>query len=306
MNKKCCKGCNITFDISNFNKHSKYKGTNSKYKGKQYYHNKCKTCMPSKKICIHGKAKYICKRCGGKGICKHDRIKQNCKECSGSRFCEHGKRKYNCIMCTPPLLCEHDKKKRYCTMCSPQNLCEHSKIKYYCKKCCPSILCVHDKRKSHCNKCGGSALCIHCKYILGTNRYVPSLDKKVRCCADCFYYHYPNDKIPRRYKRKQHYFNEKLIEEFGNIFTYDKTINCGCSRKRPDWFLDLYTHSIIIELDEEQHKYNLCNEKRIMELFQDLGLRNLIVIRVNPDKYKIKSTKINGCFKFDKKPDITS
>ena len=41
-----------------------------------------------------------------------------------------------------------------------------------------------------------------------------------------------------------------------------------------------------------------------MELFQDLGLRNLIVIRVNPDKYKIKSTKINGCFKFDKKNNI--
>ena len=112
------------------------------------------------------------------------------------------------------------------------------------------------------------------------------------------------DKIPRRYKRKQHYFNEKLIEEFGEIFTYDKQIICGCSKKRPDWFLDLYTHSIIIELDEDQHRYNSCDEKRMMELFQDLGLRNLIVIRINPDKYKINGQKINGCFKFDKKNNI--
>ena len=63
-------------------------------------------------------------------------------------------------------------------------------------------------------------------------------------------------------------------------------------------------HSIIIELDEDQHRYNSCDEKRMMELFQDLGLRNLIVIRINPDKYKINGQKINGCFKFDKKNNI--
>ena len=45
---------------------------------------------------------------------------------------------------------------------------------------------------------------------------------------------------------------------------------------------------IIIELDEDQHKYTSCDEKRMMELFQDLGNRQLVLIRINPDKYNKK------------------
>jgi len=138
--------------------------------------------------------------------------------------------------------------------------------------------------------------------IQGKKRYVESLDKKILCCIRCFYNFYPNDKIPRRFKCKQHYFNEKLIEEFGvNFFQYDKKIKCGCSGRMPDWFIDCFKYSIIIELDEDQHKYNSCDEKRMMELFQDLGNRNLVLIRINPDKYKGKTKKRKGCFDFDEK-----
>ena len=31
--------------------------------------------------CSHGKHKYYCKECGGKGICEHGRNKFHCKEC---------------------------------------------------------------------------------------------------------------------------------------------------------------------------------------------------------------------------------
>ena len=41
-----------------------------------------------------------------------------------------------------------------------------------------------------------------------------------------------------------------------------------------------------------------------MELFTDLGNRNLVIIRINPDKYKENEQKINGCFKFDKNNSI--
>ena len=158
----------------------------------------------------------------------------------------------------------------------------------------------HGNMKSRCIKCDGSRLCIHCKYIIGTLRYVESLDKKVKCCARCFYHFYPSDQIPRRYKLKQHYFNEKLIEEFGDIFQYDKKIKCGCSKRRPDWFIDCFKYSIIIELDEDQHKYTSCDEKRMMELFQDLGNRKLVLIRINPDKYKEDGKTIKSCFTFSK------
>ena len=190
--------------------------------------------------------------------------------------------------------CEHEKRK-----------CKHGIRKEYCLDCGGSSLCEHKIKKSYCHKCGGSSLCIHCKYIRADPRYVESLDKKVKCCSGCFYKFYPNDKIPRRYKLKQHYFNDKLKEKFGNDFLqYDRKINGGCSGKIPDWFLDCYTHSIIIELDEEQHKYTSCDEKRNMELFRDLGNRPLVIIRINPDKYKIGKTKKIGCFDFDDKNNI--
>ena len=165
--------------------------------------------------------------------------------------------------------------------------CEHGRLKYQCNEgnCNGSSRCEHGHWKQHCPKCDGSRLCIHCKYIIGTLRYVESLDKKIRCCSRCFYNFYPNDEIPRRFKCKQHYFNEKLIEEFGvNFFQYDKKIKCGCSGRRPDWFIDCFKYSIIIELDEDQHKYTSCDDKRMMELFTDLGSRPLVLIRINVEK----------------------
>ncbi len=59
---------------------------------------KYKKKKPGKK-CIHGKRKYVCKDCGGKGICDHGRIKYNCEECGGSGHCPHGKVKFYCKEC---------------------------------------------------------------------------------------------------------------------------------------------------------------------------------------------------------------
>ena len=321
MPTKTCNICNLTLDISEFKKN----------------HAKCKKCYKKHTTCKHDKIIYHCHECNPKNICKHDKQKRSCQECSPHRFCKHNIQKYSCPECNPKILCEHGTRKQYCPECSPQNLCEHDILKYscpecnhkllcehnirkhnclecnhkllcehgfrkyHCCKCNPKNLCVHGHWKQHCPKCDGSQLCIHCKYIIGTLRYVESLDKKIRCCSRCFYNFYPNDEIPRRYKLKQHYFNEKLIEEFGDIFEYDKVIKCGCSKRRPDWFIDCYKYSIIIELDEDQHKYESCDEKRMMELFQDLGNRPLVLIRINPDKYKGRTKKRKGCFDFDEK-----
>ena len=213
--------------------------------------------------------------------------RNKCKQCrNDEQKCKHNTRKDNCPECNPKLLCEHDTRK------------------YNCPKCNPKILCKHGSRKRDCPVCNPKISCIHCKMIQGKSRYVESLDKKVRCCIRCFYHFYPNEKIPTRYKMRQHYFNEKLIEEFGDIFEYDKQIKCGCSKRRPDWFIDCYKYSIIIELDEDQHKYTSCDEKRMMELFQDLGNRQLVLIRINPDKYNKKGKMKEGCFEFDEKNTI--
>ena len=79
----------------------------------------------------------------------------------------------------------------------------------------------------------------------------------------------------------------------------DKTIKNGCSKKRPDLLIDLHTHVIIIEIDEEQHnRYELlCENKRIMEISQDLGHPNVVFIRFNPDSYNNNNNKkINSCW----------
>ena len=262
MTTKTCNECLLSLDISEF-----------------YIKNtKCKKCLKEKRQ---------------KKQCKHKKQKTQCSICNE---CEHGKRKTYCIKCSPQYFCKHKKLKTNCNIC---NGCEHGKYKANCVIC---YGCKHGKRKTQCIKCNGSGFCKHCKMIRGKKRYIESLDKKILCCSRCFYNFYPNDKIPRRYKMKQHYFNEKLIEEFGvNFFQYDKKIKCGCSGRMPDWFIDCFKYSIIIELDEDQHKYNSCDEKRMMELFQDLGNRNLVLIRINPDKYKGKTKKRKGCFDFDEK-----
>ena len=309
MVTKTCNTCNLTLDISKFGKTGKW------------YHKKCKQCTFNSKKCEHDKYKWNCPECSPKVLCKHDKRKQNCRECSPQNFCEHDILKRNCPECNPKLLCEHNIRKNDCRECNPKLLCKHNIRKKDCRICNPKVLCKHDKRKGDCRECSpqnfckhekkkrrchicdGSQLCIHCKHILvRKKRYVESLDKKIRCCAGCFYNFYPNDEIPRRYKLKQHYFNEKLIEEFGaDFFQYDKKIKCGCSGRMPDWFIDCYKYSIIIELDEDQHKYTSCDDKRMMELFTDLGNRPLVLIRINPDKYEGRTKKRKGCFDFDEK-----
>ena len=60
-----------------------------------------------------------------------------------------------------------------------------------------------------------------------------------------------------------------------------------CSKRRPDLFLDLGYQILIIEIDENQHlDYDCsCENKRIMELSQDVGHKPIVFIRFNPDEY---------------------
>lgn len=62
---------------------------------------------------------------------------------------------------------------------------------------------------------------------------------------------------------------------------FDKRIPEGCSRRRPNMYMDFGSHvvaervAIIIEIDENQHSdYDCtCENKLLMELFQDCGNR---------------------------------
>ena len=64
---------------------------------------------------------------------------------------------------------------------------------------------------------------------------------------------------------------------------------------------------IIIEVDENQHKsYECsCDNKRIMELSQDIGHRPIVFIRFNPDDYVDQEGKnVKSCWSITKQTGI--
>ena len=93
-----------------------------------------------------------------------------------------------------------------------------------------------------------------------------------------------------------------FIEEFKEIVTmiFDKQVDGGCSRRRPDVRIDFGSHIVVIECDENQHEgkaYTSCDSKRTMEIFKDCGSRPIVFIRFNPDAYEEDGIKNAGCFK---------
>jgi hypothetical protein len=77
----------------------------------------------------------------------------------------------------------------------------------------------------------------------------------------------------------------------------DRRVNGGCSKKKPDFFFELLTHVIMVEVDENGHmSYDQsCENKRMMELSQDIAHRPLVFIRFNPDK----TSTGPGCWGYD-------
>ena len=63
------------------------------------------------------------------------------------------------------------------------------------------------------------------------------------------------------------------------------------------------SHIIIVEIDENAHiDYDCsCENKRLMEISQDLGHRPIVFIRFNPDDYVNKEgNKIKSCWKLNR------
>ena len=123
-------------------------------------------------------------------------------------------------------------------------------------------------------------------------------------CLFCYVNLFPDKPVTRNYKTKEYTVVEFVKSIFTNFdWKTDKKIDGGCSKRRPDLLLDLGYQIIIIEIDENQHiNYDCsCENKRIMELSQDLGHRPIVFIRFNPDNYINRhNKKIESCWKLNK------
>jgi hypothetical protein len=123
-------------------------------------------------------------------------------------------------------------------------------------------------------------------------------------CLRCFVHTYPDKPNARNYKTKEKTVVDEVLKSFPQFtWTADKKVQDGCSRRRPDIFMDMGSHAIVVEIDETQHTdYDCsCENKRLMEISQDIGHRPIVFIRFNPDQYIDESgTKVRSCFASDK------
>ena len=124
-------------------------------------------------------------------------------------------------------------------------------------------------------------------------------------CLGCFMQMFPNKPIAMNYKTKERNIVDNIKRMFPDVdWVWDRKVSGGCSQRRPDLFLDMGTHIIIIEIDENKHDdYDCsCENKRVMELSQDVGHTPIVFIRFNPDKYTDSNGKnITSCWGLDGK-----
>ena len=253
---------------------------------------RCLQCGGSE-ICIHKIIKSGCKECNQNSMCIHNKVKYRCFKCNGTQICEHNKIRGICVDCGGSQICPHKKKKSYCVDCNGSQICIHYKIKSYCVECKGNKICNHNKIKTRCSECCGIDLCKNCKIVRASKKY----DNH---CMRCFIYLFPDQPVCRNYKTKESATSQFITNNFPNFtWTLDKKVEDGCSRRRPDLMCDLGYQIIIVEVDENQHTdYDCsCENKRLMEISQDLGHRPIIFIRFNPDDYiNSNGEKITSCW----------
>jgi hypothetical protein len=106
--------------------------------------------------------------------------------------------------------------------------------------------------------------------------------------------------VIRNYKTKEKNVIDFIKQTFSEYsWVSDKRVIDGCSSKRPDIYVDMGSHIIVIEVDENQHKqYDCsCENKRLMEISQDFNFRPIVLIRFNPDGYiKNNGIKVTSCW----------
>jgi len=192
---------------------------------------------------------------------------------------------------------------KYCSDCRLPDMISRNKL-CYCKNAQPTYN-FKGLQPNFCVQCKKNNMVDvrHqiCKTYLCSTR---PQEKFEGFCLRCYIYNFPDKPVAKNYKTKEYAVVEFIQLWFPNFTWFaDKQIKDGCSSKRPDLLLDLGYQIIIVEVDENQHnKYDCsCENKRLMEISQDLGHRPIIFIRFNPDDYiNINNERIRSCWSITK------
>jgi len=94
-------------------------------------------------------------------------------------------------------------------------------------------------------------------------------------------------RLAKQTRVKQH-LNATTIAGYKYV-SYDRVIDDGvCGKERPDFLFEAWSHYVVLEVDENQHKdrQELCECTRMVNISQGLGMPTVFV-RYNPDEYYV-------------------
>jgi hypothetical protein len=194
----------------------------------------------------------------------------------------------------------------HCSECKTSGMVNVVHKKCHCKKG-RSSFGVQGGRATHCSECKMSGMVdvVNPRCANGCGTRVGKRCKGY--CLRCYVYLFPGEKVSHNYKIKEHHFIDYInaagvLPDTAEV-TFDKRLQGGCSARRPDIFVDVCTHTVHAENDEDQHPASnySCENKRLMELFRDSGHRPQIQLRFNPDSFtSADGRKHSSCFKYIK------
>ncbi|MCP4255849.1 MAG: hypothetical protein GY775_21100 [Candidatus Scalindua sp.] len=108
-------------------------------------------------------------------------------------------------------------------------------------------------------------------------------------CWYCFANLFPDTPVARNYLTKENTVATFLKEKFPNVtWKCNKSVENGCSKRRPDLLLDMGSYIVIVEVDEHSHVgYDpTCEEKCLGEIWGDVFHHKIVFVRFNTDGYK--------------------
>ncbi len=100
---------------------------------------------------------------------------------------------------------------------------------------------------------------------------------------------FPDKPVVRNCRTKETTVATFLKEKFPNVtWKCNKTVENGCSRRRPDLLLIMGSRIVIAEVDANSHvTYDpTCEEKRLGEIWGDVYHPKILFVRFNTDEYK--------------------
>jgi len=218
-----------------------------------------------------------------------------------------------CGKSQPSLNLPGQTKGRWCSKCpdKPKEAIDVKNKRCECGKAIPSLNLPGQTKGRWCAKCPDKpkeAIDVKNKRCKQCNLIHVKKNKYRGHCVRCFIYLFPDEPVTKNYKVKEKHVFDAVIKLLPDGLTAprDKRVG-GCSKRRPDLMIDVGSHWICAENDENGHSDydNSCENKRTMELYTDMGNRPMILIRFNCDKYTSNGVKYDSLFKLDSRTGIS-